>query len=247
MVTLQKNQIFASMWKRISYNSGLSRHKKICEFVNNNNKTTNIEKADYNTSLINVLIRENNELKNMMMEVCQKIQPINNTIHYNTINSNNKTFNLNVFLNETCKDAMNITDFIDSLKFQLSDLESVGKLGYVNGISNIIVKNLNSLMKLKRPIHCTDIKREVLYIKDENKWEKDDESNHKIKGVIKKVADKNTRLLPKFKKEHPDYIESASKYSDQYNKIIVESFGGDGDNDAEKETKIIKNILKGFH
>ena len=234
-----------SCGKEYLYNSGLSRHKKICELVKKQQTETISEKTDDNAEMIRVLIRENNELKTMMMEVCQKIQPVNNTIHYNTINSNNKTFNLNVFLNETCKDAMNITDFIDSLKFQLSDLESVGKLGYVNGISNIIVKNLNSLDETMRPIHCTDIKREVLYIKDKNKWEKDDESNHKIKGVIKKVTDKNTRLLPKFKKEHPDYIESSSKYSDQYNKIIVESFGGDGDNDDEKEIKIIKNILKG--
>jgi hypothetical protein len=139
---------------------------------------------------------------------------------------------------------MNITDFVESLKLQLSDLESVGKLGFVNGISNIIVKNLNSLDETKRPIHCTDTKREVLYIKDENKWEKDNETNNKIRKVIKKIVNKNARLLPEFKKEYPDCIKSASKYSDQYNKIIVESMGGSGDNDLEKEDKIIKNISK---
>jgi hypothetical protein len=218
--------------------TGLWRHKKKCEENNEN------DKESLNKELIMMLIKENSDLKNMVLDVCQKIQPINNTINSNNVNSNNKTFNLNVFLNEHCKDAMNITDFVDSLKLQLSDLESVGKLGFVNGISNIIVKNLNSLDETKRPIHCTDTKREVLYIKDEDKWEKNNESNNKIRKVIKKIANKNARLLPEFKKEHPDCVHAASKFSDQYNKIIVESMGGSGDNDLEKEDKIIRNIAK---
>jgi hypothetical protein len=193
--------------------------------------------------LIMMLIKENSELKNMVLDVCQKIQPITNTVNSHNVNSNNKTFNLNVFLNETCKDAMNITDFVDSLKLQLSDLENVGEIGYVNGISNIIVKNLNLLEENKRPIHCADKKREVLYIKDEDKWEKDEEKK-KIRKIIKKVACKNQRLLPEFKKEHPDCGKYNSKYSDQYNKLVVESMGGSGDNDLEKEDKIIRNIAK---
>jgi hypothetical protein len=139
---------------------------------------------------------------------------------------------------------MNITDFIDSLKLQLSDLESVGKLGFVSGISNIIVKNLKSLEETKRPIHCTDTKREILYIKDDDKWEKENEENYKIKKAIKKLVLKNFKLLLEFKEKYPDCIKSTSKYSDQYNKIIVESMGGSGDNDLEKEEKIIKNIAK---
>ena len=158
-------------------------------------------------------------------------------------NSHNKAFNLNFFLNETCKDAMNIMDFVDSIKLQLSDLEKVGELGYVEGISNIIVKNLNELDVTQRPVHCTDKKRETMYIKDEDKWEKD-ENNNKIKKAIKRVASKNQRLLPKFKEAHPDCGTYHSKYSDQYNKIIIESVGGSGDNDAEKEEKIIRNITR---
>jgi glutamate synthase domain-containing protein 1 len=138
---------------------------------------------------------------------------------------------------------MNITDFVDSIKLQLSDLEKVGELGYVNGISNIIVKNLNELDVTKRPVHCTDKKRETLYVKDENKWEKDDEKK-KLRKVIKRVASKNQRLLLKFKEVHPDCGTSSSKYSDQYNTIIVESMGGSGDNDLEKEEKIIRKIAK---
>jgi hypothetical protein len=213
----------------------LWRHKKICieELTNQTDK-----------DLIMMLIKENSELKTMVLNVCQKIQPLNNTVNSNNINSNNKTFNLNVFLNEHCKDAMNIMDFVDSLKLQLSDLESVGKLGFVNGISNIIVKNLNSLDETKRPIHCTDTKREVLYVKDDDKWEKENEQHNKIRKAIKRVVNKNINLIPQFKVAHPDCGKSSSKFSDQYNKIIVESCGGSGDNDLEKEDKIIKNIAK---
>jgi hypothetical protein len=149
-----------------------------------------------------------------------------------------------VFLNETCKDAMNIMDFVDSIKVQLTDLEKVGKIGYVEGISNIIVKNLNSLDETKRPVHCTDSKREVMYIKDEDKWEKENETKQKLRKAIKHVAHKNSKMLKEFKTKHPDCEKSESKFSDQYNKLIVEAMGGKGDNDLEKEDKIIKNIAK---
>ena len=105
-------------------------------------------------------------------------------------------------------------------------------------------KNLNALDITERPVHCTDTKREVLYIKDDNKWEKEDTEKKKLRKLIKKVADKNARLIPKFKEEHPDCVKSVSKFSDQYNKLIVESMGGSGDNDLEKEDKIIKKITK---
>ena len=195
------------------------------------------------------LIKESTDLKHLMIGTqSQMLEVIKNGTHNTTNNTNmtnshNKAFNLNFFLNETCKDAMNIMDFVDSIKLQLSDLEKVGELGYVEGISNIIVKNLNELDVSQRPVHCTDKKRETMYVKDEDKWEKD-ESNSKIKKAIKRVASKNQRLLPKFKEAHPDCGTYHSKYSDQYNKIIIESVGGSGDNDAEKEEKIIRNISK---
>jgi len=135
---------------------------------------------------------------------------------------------------------MNIMDFVDSIKLQLTDLEKVGDIGYVEGISNIITTNLNALDVTQRPIHCTDKKRETLYIKDEDKWEKENEEKKKIRKVVKKVSDKNLMLLQKFKEAHPDCIKSASKFSDQYNKLIIESM----DTDKENEDKIIKNISK---
>jgi hypothetical protein len=221
--------------KMYKYSQGLSKHKKHCIITE---KTDTTDKQ-----LIMMLIKENSELKNMVVDVCHKIQPLNNTINSHNINSHNKTFNLNVFLNEHCKDAMNIMDFVDSLKIQLSDLENVGKLGFISGLSSIIVKKLNSLDETKRPIHCTDAKREVLYVKDEDKWEKELE-NKKIRKAIKHIAHKNSKLIPEFKIKHPDCAKSDSKYSEQYNKIIIEAMGGSGDNDSEKEDKIIKNIAK---
>jgi hypothetical protein len=195
-----------------------------------------------------MLIKENSEFKSMMLEQQNIMMEIvkngtHNTTNNTHTNSHNKAFNLNFFLNETCKDAMNIMDFVDSIKVQLSDLEKVGEIGYVEGISNIIVKNLKELDVTQRPVHCTDKKRETMYIKDADKWEKDEE-RLKLHKVVRKVACKNQNLIPKFKEEHPDYNKYHSKFSDQYNKIVVESMGGPGDNDFEKEEKIIKNISK---
>ena len=217
--------------KEYNDRAGLWRHKQKCQEI-----ICDIQQDDSaDKDLIMMLIKQNSEL----------LEVIKNGTH-NTTNSNNtitnKTFNLQFFLNETCKDAMNIMDFVDSIKLQLSDLENVGKLGYVEGISNIITSNLKALDVAQRPIHCADQKREVLYIKDENKWEKEDEAKKKIKRAINRVVSKNQRLLPKFKEAHPDCITAASRYSDQYNKLIIEAMGGRGDNDTEKEAKIIKNI-----
>ena len=229
-----KKTYFCDCGRLFNTNSGLWKHKKLC----NNEDIKNIENDD--KELIMMLVKQNSE----MLEVIKNGTHNTNNSHNNTnTNSHNKTFNLQFFLNETCKDAMNIMDFVDSIKLQLSDLENVGKAGYVEGISNIITTNLKALDVTQRPIHCADKKREVLYIKDDDKWEKDDEKT-KIRKAIKRVACKNQRLLPKFKEEHPDCGKYHSKFSDQYNKIVVESMGGSGDNDMEKEDKIIKNISK---
>ena len=138
---------------------------------------------------------------------------------------------------------MNITDFVNSIELQLSDLERVGELGYVEGISNIIVKSLKKLDITQRPVHCTDKKRETMYVKDENNWEKDEERK-KMHKLVKKVADKNIKLLPEYRELHPDYINASSLRSDKYNQIFLQALGGTGDNDFEKEEKIIKNVSK---
>jgi hypothetical protein len=216
----------------------LWRHKKICSLIEN--LVVQSDQTDKKDELIDYLMKENKEIKELILELAKK-DSYNNC--NNTVNSHNKTFNLQFFLNETCKDAMNIMDFVDSIKLQLSDLEGVGELGYIEGISNIIVKNLKELDITQRPVHCTDKKRETMYIKDEDKWEKDEEKK-KLHKVVRKVTCKNQNLIPKFKETHPDCNTYHSKFSDQYNKIIIESMGGKGDNDYEKEEKIIKNISK---
>ena len=224
--------------------SSLSRHKKKCQTKEHNLVDLLVEqnlKLSHETmELKEIIVEQNKEFKEIVLDVCKQMKPT--TITNN--NCNNKTFNLNVFLNETCKDAMNIMDFVDSLNLQLSDLESIGKLGYIEGISNIIVKNLKAMDVNKRPVHCSDSKREVVYIKDDNKWEKENQEKTKLRKVIKRVANKNSRLLPKFKELHPDCWKSDSKYADYYNKLIIEAMGGPGDNDTEKEDKIIKKITK---
>ena len=139
---------------------------------------------------------------------------------------------------------MNISEFVDSIKLELTDLMDLGELGYVEGMSKIIVKNLNDLNETKRPIHCTDKKREIFYIKDENKWEKEEEDKKKLRKIIFRISNKNIKLLQKYKELHPDCDFSASKFSDQYNKLVIEAMGGGGNNDTEKENKIIRNISK---
>jgi hypothetical protein len=242
---------FCQCGKIYKHRQGLWKHQKTCKKGN----ICGIEqKEDTNelkllTTLVMDVVKQNQELTHQNNELTNKIVDIcKNTNHtnilHNNINSNNKTFNLNVFLNEECKDAMNITDFVDSVKLQLSDLESMGKLGYVEGIATIIVKQLKALDIHKRPVHCSDSKREVMYIKDENKWEKENDEKKHLRKVIKKIAHKNSKLLPQFKEKYPDCGRSDSKYSDQYNKLIIEAMGGLGDNDSEKEDKIIRKIAK---
>ena len=243
----EKKFICVNCNKSYKDNSGLWKHKKKCYHEINNEEINH----QITPELIMSVLQQNKELQQILLEQNKTIVELskNNTITNNNnnitnTNSHNKTFNLQVFLNETCKDAMNIMDFVDSIKLQLTDLEKVGKIGYVEGISNIIVKNLNSLDETKRPVHCTDSKREVMYVKDEDKWEKENENKQKLRKAIKHIAHKNSKMLKEFKSKYQDCEKSESKFSDQYNKLVVEAMGGKGDNDLEKEDKIIKNIAK---
>jgi hypothetical protein len=229
--------------KNFNDRAGLWRHKKKCIIINKDHDYENSEETGEIKEFMKYLIKENSEFKNLMMEMMKN--GVNNNTLINNNNSHNKTFNLQFFLNETCKDAMNIMDFVDSVKLQLSDLENVGKLGYIDGISDIIVKNLKALDVEKRPVHCTDSKREVMYVKDDGKWYNDtkeeDQENKKLKRAIKRIANKNSNLLSEFKAKYPDCIYSHSTKSDQYNKIIIEALGG---SDINSENKIIKKIAR---
>ena len=234
--------------KIYKYKQGLSLHKKTCAILTNNQKIDNSE-IKMLTGLVKELASHNQTLTDKIVDICKisitnNSNSNNNIISNSHINSHNKTFNLQFFLNETCKDAMNISEFVDSIKLELSDLMELGEIGYVEGMSKIIVKNLNDLNETKRPIHCTDKKREIFYIKDEDKWEKEDEDKKKLRKIIFRISNKNIKLLQTYKELHPGCNFSESKFADQYSKLVIEAVGGAGNNDTEKENKIIRNISK---
>ena len=252
---------FCICGKSYKHRQGLSVHKRKCLYKEEAISETMISETmieqqikeeipDINTlltdkQLVKLVLKQNQEIMKQNQDINDKMVEFMKKGCNNTTNNNNynKTFNLNIFLNQECKDAMNIMDFVDSLKLQLADLENVGKLGYVNGISDIIVKNLQALDITKRPVHCSDIKREVLYVKDEDQWEKDPEKN-KLRKAIKHVAHKNSKMLNQFKEKYPDCLTSESTKSKQYVKLLVESMGGSGNDDTINENRIIKNIAK---
>ncbi len=238
--------------------TGLWKHKKKCtvivgtqdtkqdnnilmtlvsEIVKNNNE---IQKQNIELQKQSIeMHKQNQDLQKQMLDICK-----NGIICNNQVNSNNKTFNLNLFLHEECKDAMNLSEFLESIKFQLADVEAVGELGYVNGISKLIIENLKGLDVTKRPIHCTDEKREIIYIKEAGVWTKDEDYS-KLRRLIKTVSNRNFKHTRLYKEKYPDCIRSESKYSDTYNKIIIEATGGGSKcNDYESENKIMKKIAK---
>jgi hypothetical protein len=189
------------------------------------------------TDLVLELVKSNNELQKQMLEICKN----NNTIINNTnTNSHNKTFNLQVFLNEECKDAMNMSEFINSIELKISDLVNIGKLGYVEGVSNIIIKQLNDTDMNKRPVHCSDAKRETLYVKEENKWEKETQETKQMLTAVRGVNKKNYKLLSNWKETHPKCLDSKSNQCDDYMKIMSKVMDGD----IENINKVIKKVAK---
>ena len=242
----ENDSFICNCGKQYKHRQGLWRHKKSCskEPITDNKKLSELDKDE----LIITLLKQNAELikgqQDMMkgqQDMMVKLTENGITNHsHNTTNSHNKAFNLNFFLNETCKNAMNINDFVDSIKLQLNDLMAVGELGYVEGISKIIVKNLNNLDETVRPVHCTDKKRETMYVKDEGQWAKEDDNKTRLKRAINRVANKNIRLLPQFREKYPEYKNSSSKISDVHDKLVIEVM----ETDDDKKEKIIKNISK---
>ena len=253
IVLIQKNHTCNLCDKYFNDRAGLWRHKKKCNIHLEKTKENNEEHSDKHLVMLllkqnSEIIKENSELRKEQADIKEIILEIvkngtTNTNHsHNTThtNSHNKAFNLNFFLNETCKNAMNITDFVESIKLQLSDFINVGEVGFIEGISNIIVNKLNSLDETSRPIHCTDQKRETFYVKDENKWEKEEDDKKKLKTMIKSVAYKNEKLMKTYKETYPDYNDPESQRSDHYSKTVIEAMDC---KEASRE-KIIKNISK---
>ena len=236
--------------KSYRHDSGYYRHKKTCTFINEQkeNETNN---GGVDKEILMYLLNDNKDMKQMMMEqqkqIIEIIPKIGNTNCNNTTNNTtNNKFNMNIFLNEQCKDAIPLLDFINNLKLSVEDLDNTGKEGLVNGITNIITKGLNELDVTKRPIHCSDIKRETLYIKDDDKWVKDDKDKTIVTdaiGLVKREAD---NFFPQWLEEHPNCWEQNNPYHEQYMVMVRNRFGGsDEDIFIERNTKkVIKNIAK---
>ena len=220
----------------------LWRHKKKCKDDEMIYDGINIKDKD---ALVLHLLKENSKLTNKLIEMTPQTSITNNTNNSNSHNTNNNNFNLNFFLNETCKNAMNISDFVSSIKMDLDDLEHVGRTSYIEGISNIVVKNLNNLEQQLRPLHCSDSKREVLYIKDNNEWTKETDNKPILTNTIKTIANQNIKQINDWVKEHPDCIKSNSRKNDLYLKIVSNSMNGLTKEEGEKNiNKIISNVAK---
>jgi hypothetical protein len=243
----------------------MNKHKKTKKHITNeSNVKSTIKEIPSNEPdselmiIVKQLLSQNNELKNFIIEQAQehkkdtvdiiakvieqtKTSNISNNINTTMTNSNNKAFNINVFLNETCKDAINFSDFVKNIEVTREDLENNAQLGFVNGISKILIDNLKELSITERPIHCTDLKRETMYVKDDNKWTRDDKKS-KMSGAIQTLSQKSARTLLDWKKENPDYQNNDSEFSTRCIVIQRNSMAG-----YDRDTyypKVIKAIAK---
>jgi hypothetical protein len=241
---------------------GLWRHKKMCTeqilhvdpylLIENTVLDSSSNEIKILTNLVLEIIKSNTELQKQnidlqkqMIDVSKTTNINHNNSHNKTINSHNKTFNLQFFLNEQCKDAMNIMDFVNTFQLQLSDLERIGEVGYVEGISNIVMDKLNQMDVYKRPIHCSDAKRETMHVKDNDAWTKDSPTNDKIRLALKHITKKNTDLIRHWINAHPGVLNSEHRLNDKYQELFIEAMGGrKNKNMKEGEDKIIKKICK---
>ena len=236
--------------------NGLWKHKKVCdslpleivegtelnyvkpinELLAASNQVLNANETLTHTVMD--LIKQNQDLQKQLIELAKEGR---NTIINNTTNN---SFNLRVYLNETCKDAVNMMDFVNSLHLQLTDLEETGRLGYSNGMSRIFINGLKEMDACKRPIHCSDLKREILYIKEDNVWEKDTDTREKIKKAIRKIEQKNIQQIPLWIKAHPNCVVGSNRENIPYLKMVMHSTGGLNPDEESNMNKIISNIAK---
>ena len=223
--------------------AGMWRHKrKPCESIS----IDFIEEKEtkHLTTLVMTLIKQNQDLTTQLIELSKTSQINNNTTNNNSV-TNNKTFNIQVYLNDDCKDALNMSEFVSSIQVQIHDLEETGRLGYVEGVSRIINKNLNNLEVTKRPIQCSDLKRETLYIKEDNIWVKEGEEKDKLKMVIKQISKKNIQQIGNWVNAHPNCRDSDSRKNDTYLNIVSNAMPGiTKEEQCSNINKIVTNVAK---
>ena len=240
---INDNKYICICGKPFSHRQSLFVHKKICQQINIQ-KVTQMDEEPITKELVMQLLKQNQNLQEMIHNQHNKMYDIAKEGKYVTNNTTNN-FNLNVFLNEKCKDAVNLMDFVDSLKVKLKDLEYTARLGYAEGISQIFINELFEMDVHIRPIHCSDSKRDVLYIKDHDLWEKEDEEKTKLTKAIKIIGNKNIQQIGEWQKANPGYNDPSSKQNDRYMKMICNAMSGSTKEESEKNyEKIIKNITK---
>ena len=251
-------EIFACECGKVyKHRQSLSVHKKKCNFVDNSHdepEETNTITRENETKSNTIVMKKLLTMLDQQQEVNQKLSRTNEELtqvikegklNSTVNNTTNNSFNLNLFLNEKCKNALNISEFIETIQLQLTDLDETGKLGNVDGISRIFVNALNDLDETKRPIHCTDIKRETVYIKDEDDTWKRDNNKLKLKSAITTIADKNLEKIPEWQNDHPNFSEIDTQDNQEYIQLTIHSIGADSKEESEKNhDKIAKNVLK---
>jgi hypothetical protein len=220
--------------------SGLWRHKKKCQPISS--PATNYQTALVTNDMVLKLMEQNHDLQKQIFELAKNQTVTNNLNSHNTTNNH---FNLNVFLNETCKDALNITDFVNSLQLQIKDFENTGRLGYVEGISRIILHGLRQIDVHKRPLHCTDIKREIVYIKNNDMWEKEGPEKQRLQKAVNRVAQMNLNQLKNWQEQNPECSRIDTKENEEYLHLSLVALGGQTQEEDEKYMdKIVKNVLR---
>jgi hypothetical protein len=247
--------------KQYSSAGNLWKHKRRCFAVGENGETKTKNTDLVSPDILVRFIKENKELRNILVEQNSKLlhqneeqtkiiaelaqKQVITTTNNTTNNKTTNNFNLHVFLNDTCKDALNITDFVKSLKIQVSDLEETGKLGYVDGITRIILNGLKNVEVEKRPLHCTDLKRETVYIKNDNIWEKENPDKSHLKNAVEHISHLNLQQLRPWQEMHPLYKDTTTKENDMFIHLSTQAIGScsraEGDRNVEK---ILKNVLK---
>jgi hypothetical protein len=233
--------------KKYKHKSSLCNHMKLCDKKTEIIQPQQLQQfqppPQVDANFVIELLKQNQELQKSLIELSKEKTVTNNSI--NNSNNNNKTFNIQVYLNEDCKDALNISDFVSSIQLQLHDLEETGRLGYVDGVSQIITTKLNDLDATKRPIQCSDIKRETLYIKDENQWFKEDDNKDRIKTAIKQITRKNIQQIPSWVSANPGCLDPDSKYNDTYLQIVFNAMSGSStEEQMDNVNKIVSKVSK---
>jgi|UniRef100_A0A6C0IPH8 hypothetical protein len=235
--------------------SGLSRHKKLCSYIDSIQNDDSNDNKD-NTEIVQTmmhLIKQNQEFKTLLIEQQHENQSLQKQLlaavkdsgnTYTTNNNNNQQFNLNFFLNTTCKDAMNMTEFIENIEVDFKDIENIGKNGYVSGMTNMILSRIKELDVTKRPMHCTDLKRETMYIKDNDEWNKETPENSRLHKMIDSVAKRNYAKIPLWREKYPECQEWDHPQYDFCISMMRNILGDVGIEHKRLDNKVIKNLSR---